>query len=358
MRGVRGREATQRAAGGRVAPGGTVVDAPTPGNLLLTPSFEVDSNADGLADSWLPYGSGTYFHLVAAVQSGHGSNAQRIDPDGTNTAAINQRVAVAAGHSYTLTTVYLIRNLNGGQFVRKVEWYAANGTTLVDYTYQVDSVSTTGQSTSDLLTAPAGAFFANVVLSIENGGQVDIDSVSLTTPAPFFTDPFTRADGDLGSPWYYDISNAHSQISGNKVVSPSGTSAAALALGMDNFLLDFDWTPGAIIGVIFCAPAEGGVQGAGESWYQINIGYGGNSSTYHWNGSTYVLIDSVGDGTFTVTVGSPARVTLRAKDGALAVTIGSHTWNTTYTPIPGQQTIEIVNVDTTGSVDNVSVTAT
>lgn len=148
-------------------------------NMLANGSFEVDTDGNGLADLWKPYGDGSFFQIVAAVDPGHGAHAQRLDPSASNTAAIIQMVPVVAGTTYTLTSHYLIRTLNSGQYVWKIEWFQADGSTLVDYTYGFDNSSTTPQTSVLTAAAPAGTAYANITLSVEGGGQVDVDFASL-----------------------------------------------------------------------------------------------------------------------------------------------------------------------------------
>jgi hypothetical protein len=176
MRGTRGREATQRSQGARTAP--SVTDVATPGNLLLNPSFEVDSNSDGLADSWSNY-AGT-MTIVPTVGGGqHGTKSQRLTPALGDYCLIHQMVPAVAGLQYTMTTCFRIVVQNGGSVECKIEWYAADGTTLVDYNYD-PNLTPVGYTTDVLVhTAPAGAAFAQAVITTGGGCQTDVDFISL-----------------------------------------------------------------------------------------------------------------------------------------------------------------------------------
>lgn len=157
-------------------------DLAAPGNLLANSSFELDSNSDGLADSWSVYASTV--SIVPTIGGGlHGTKSQRLTPGAGSYVLINQQVPVTAGLQYTLTSVYRIVALNGGQATFKVEWYQADGTTPTvtePYDYDYDKTSTGVYSTNHVVrTAPSGAAFANVVLDGEGGCVVDYDFASL-----------------------------------------------------------------------------------------------------------------------------------------------------------------------------------
>ena len=176
------RNARDRGTGdGRGIVTAVVTDLPAAGNLLLTPSFEVDSNSDGLADSWSQYAGTTT--IVPTIGGGtHGTKSQRLTPSAGSYCLINQKIPCTAGLQYTLTTAYRIVALNGGQAVFKVEWYQSDGTTGVSadlYDFDYDNVSTGAYLTDHMVrTAPATAAFANVVLSGEGGCVVDYDFAS------------------------------------------------------------------------------------------------------------------------------------------------------------------------------------
>ena len=70
-------------------------------NLVSTPSFEKDSDSNGLADNWTAIGSIAKGLDTDTRYVRHGKKAQRVSPMGQNN-GIYQNVSVTAGKYYCL----------------------------------------------------------------------------------------------------------------------------------------------------------------------------------------------------------------------------------------------------------------
>jgi hypothetical protein len=71
-------------------------------NLVQNPSFEYDTNADGLADNWSDLGTGAPAFTMATAVSTHGRLAQRVDHDGAaaSEGIKSANIAVVTGTAY------------------------------------------------------------------------------------------------------------------------------------------------------------------------------------------------------------------------------------------------------------------
>jgi hypothetical protein len=112
------------------------------GNLLRDPSFETDSNSDGVADVWAHLGTAAELALERSAR--HGEFTQRItlqrvgDPI-ANYAAVQQRIGLAADAAYVVSVDYRFvaagaQDLSRGVGITvyalaKDDSYVANGTT-------------------------------------------------------------------------------------------------------------------------------------------------------------------------------------------------------------------------------------
>lgn len=110
------------------------------GNLLRNSSFEVDSDGDGLADSWLPYASGTTGTVTRALVSGGvtGGKYQQISATGLGTAStdqagVHQIVELAGMGGKPFAFSPYVRALGGGtggvDIRLYIDWYSAAGGT-------------------------------------------------------------------------------------------------------------------------------------------------------------------------------------------------------------------------------------
>jgi len=163
-------------------------------NLLPNSSFELDANADGLADGLSEFGNPTT-SLVTSPVSG-GGKAQRL----TVAAATNEDVryapvAITALQAYALSVYAKVNALEAGaNFVLKVEWLNSVGA-LVNYDYTtVGAVDGSAVRRSFTSTPGAGAVTGRVVFAIEGGGQVDLDQAQLEPGSSVTTWNETEAD--------------------------------------------------------------------------------------------------------------------------------------------------------------------
>jgi len=148
-------------------------------NLLPNSSFELDANADGLADGLSEFGNPTT-SLVTSPVSGAGL-AQRL----TVAAASNEDVryapvTITAQQAYTLSVYAKVNALEAGaNFVLKVEWLDSTGA-LVNYDYTTVGAPDGGAVRRSFTSTPGiGAVTGRVVFAIEGGGQVDLDQAQL-----------------------------------------------------------------------------------------------------------------------------------------------------------------------------------
>lgn len=143
-------------------------------NLLLYHGFEIDSNADGLADGWstsLNGTTGTVTPTLGAFTGYLGTQAQRITAAGLGTTSgdsvavvATNYAAVSAGLSYTLSLQQAVDNACQGAL--RVDWYDATPTFLSSsFTTVVPAVGAQ-QRQSATFTSPASAAKAIVRFSI------------------------------------------------------------------------------------------------------------------------------------------------------------------------------------------------
>lgn len=161
--------------------------------LLTDPGFDTDSDGNGIADGWQPYGPNQSW--AAGIQTvGAASNVGQV---------VN---GIKAGDSYDLVTDY--RLIPSGRvypsFVLKVEWRDSTNT-LITYVYATDNSSSTLQHSTQSYIAPANAAIAIITFTDENANgdmtAVNIDNASFTdqtippspTPTPTPTATVTSA---------------------------------------------------------------------------------------------------------------------------------------------------------------------
>jgi predicted phage tail protein len=159
------------------------------GNLLSNSSFELDTNADGLADSWGSYvtsGSPTISLVTNAGSVRYGARAQRLDhaslPTNEAIGVFQTNDGAFAGKNVT-ASVWMSTNA-GRRLVAYLEWY--NSANVFISANTVANVAATGQlqRVSGTVAAPAGAARVRVYLYSMNigaatGTTVDIDGAQL-----------------------------------------------------------------------------------------------------------------------------------------------------------------------------------
>lgn len=114
---------------------GTAAGAGGGGNLLSNSSFEVDSNGDGLADSWTAYASGTTGTVTRSLVSTgarHGSKVQRVACAGLGTTASDRAgfyQSISQSGSGRLTLRVGVK-ANAGSHLRLVADFVSGGSTV------------------------------------------------------------------------------------------------------------------------------------------------------------------------------------------------------------------------------------
>ena len=168
-------------------------------NLLANPSFETDSNSDGLADNWTVMVRGTgdssRTHAVSRVQALlHGSYAQRLEITGgvTNTNGSGLQSAsvnVTPGQVYTASAY--VRASVADKVMMSLRWVDSTGAYITD-TYSQQKVGTSVTRITVTGTAPANAARVSVVIYGINqvGEWLEVDAVQLEQKpyATSFTD--------------------------------------------------------------------------------------------------------------------------------------------------------------------------
>jgi hypothetical protein len=145
-------------------------------NLLRGSSFEVDSNADGLADNWASYAGGVSTSPVWSRVAGlRGAFAQRMDVvslGATDADRVGLRHAVdqpvTPGASYGFAA-HMRAPL--GQMVLNVDWRDSGGGYLSS-SMQAFAASTSWQRPSIQLTAPPSAAIARLFVWLQDAGAV------------------------------------------------------------------------------------------------------------------------------------------------------------------------------------------
>lgn len=172
-------------------------------NLLSNPGFELDSNADGVADGWSALTSGsvgtvTRELVTAAPNTGTGGLCQRIISTALNgLVGIGQSVAVSPGVTYSLSVTQLTSP--GIDLSVEMAWYASGGAYISTSVSTVAGTGTVGRR-SVTGVAPAGAATASLglYLSSTSGGlaQTYLDNVQLEVGAATEYGPATLLAGD------------------------------------------------------------------------------------------------------------------------------------------------------------------
>lgn len=171
----------------------TIKEATAFPNLIAGGSFELDSNADGLADGWLAYSNGSTGSITRArtsASTAHGTWSQTVEAatlGGTSVdhAGIYRNVPVAANQPYTLTASLRAAT---GTFTGRlyITWRDAS---LVIIGSVNNSPTVTGSWQRFALSgsAPANAASADIFAFMQAGGgglcRVEIDAVQFDSTA-------------------------------------------------------------------------------------------------------------------------------------------------------------------------------
>lgn len=227
------------------------------GNLLANSSFEVDSNADGLADSWTSYSSGTTGAITHSLSSGIvGGSAQRTNAAGLGTSSTDRagvwqtfRVDGLAGRPVTFS-VHALASSGGSPKMRMfVRFFSDAGVTQVG----VDIDSGTGvaapysamERRSVSGTVPAGAVWAYLYVWVSQTTSTqavtfDVDALQFETGGAM-TAYAPRADEILAG-----------QVGTTEIASSAATeitsdshdfAGAAVTVGSNQTLRSFTYMP-------------------------------------------------------------------------------------------------------------------
>ena len=171
-------------------------------NVLTGSSFEIDTNADGLANGWTAYSSGTTGSITYArpnTSATHGTYKQRVSASGLGSATSDragfyQTATVSPSTGYVFS-VYA-GNATGNAKVRlHIDWFTAGSSFISSSTStQFSPVGATLTRQSFTATSPSTAAFglAHVWIEANTGGPsavlMDFDAAMLevgSTPSTF-----------------------------------------------------------------------------------------------------------------------------------------------------------------------------
>lgn len=191
----------------------TVVGAAPQPNLLLSGSFGVDSDGNGLADNWNPYFAGSTGSVAyaAGVSPPFSPRAQQVTATALGTTASDQVGCVQDNRPVQASAVYTLSvyclSFTACQLVLFLGWYQADGVTLAGTSSFTATASTSGYRRDSLTaTAPANAAFvrpyfwgqANPSVGI---AQLNFDGAQLelgSAPSTFAGQATLRAGDFLG----------------------------------------------------------------------------------------------------------------------------------------------------------------
>lgn len=183
-------------------------------NLLVGGSFEVDTNADGMADLWARYSGGTTGALSNA-RSGwaqHGAWSQQVSAAGLGTTSSDRvgllqtgaNIAAAAGQTVT-ASAYLLGSLSGTKGKMLVQFFDAGASSVgvltsadLPITGGVQQITVSGSVPSNAVTADIYVYIHSAP-STPAAAIVSIDAVQLQVgaAATTFLDPGTLLAGDM-----------------------------------------------------------------------------------------------------------------------------------------------------------------
>lgn len=255
-------------------------------NLLQNSSFEIDTNADGLANNWISFSTGatgTVSHnLTTDAVVTHGSKRQRTEATalGTGTGDVigiaQEGVPVTAGLTYTLSGYLSWSALSNATYLVLINWNDGGGALISQ------SLTTGGSLPGTLLparfqctgTAPTGAVQVNVLFLVQ-ARQGGVGSAVLDVDAAQFEQAAAATDyagyatllpgsiiGTGGNLLHVGFAGATANDSGAMTVPLSlplpkaVTSGAAVSLAptgqweWDGDAPEFTYTPGRVQGPI------------------------------------------------------------------------------------------------------------
>lgn len=188
-------------------------------NLLAGSSFEVDTNADGLANSWSTVAGGTTGAVTySRIGSGatHGAYKQRVTAAGLGTttsdlAGVSQTVPVTANMVYALSA-YVGNPTGTVQAGLYIDWKDAASAVITSASNYAIALTGSLVRSSLIATAPPAAAFATVYVFVHSRSSgvglatMDLDAVQMEAavaatayaPGPtLFSDDYIGAGGQI-----------------------------------------------------------------------------------------------------------------------------------------------------------------
>lgn len=184
-------------------------------NLLRSPGFEVDSNADGVADGWTTYTSGAVsgaaWALASTLPAGERLQNQALSASSLGTTASDRlgisqaSVPVTAGSTYALSAYAAWTAASTSGFALYVDWRTVGGGFISSsVTYTSNLVGNFATRYQMVAVAPALAAFADVYLFAHTrvsaagvaGLRIDAAQFEMAPAPTLFVDPPTLLRGD------------------------------------------------------------------------------------------------------------------------------------------------------------------
>ncbi len=168
--------------GSSTSPTPTFTPTPSPvtsSNLLLNPSFEIDSNNDGKPDSW-----GTHASVSRSnTQKKTGNYSMRFSSTSSVTYNIEQKVSAVQNTKYKLSSWVNIPPTNGSfTFQFRVVWGGANGTIRTDTIKKYQTKTNGWNFAESILTSPQNTTKATIRMQVNSlkGTTIYADDFSIT----------------------------------------------------------------------------------------------------------------------------------------------------------------------------------
>jgi hypothetical protein len=157
---------------------------PAEGELLLNPSFEIDENANNIADNW---GTNTKFTRSTETPPAHGSFVGRHFATNDAGYTVSQQVAVSGGNWYAYRgLVQVPATSDAFTFTIRLRWLNASGSTITTLTAATFTAPTAGwQEVTANLQSPANATAAQVQMVVSSlKATIYVDDFSLVPGQP------------------------------------------------------------------------------------------------------------------------------------------------------------------------------
>jgi hypothetical protein len=149
-------------------------------NLLSTPSFETDTNADGLADNWTKNGTGTATLLASPVWDG--SKSQQLAVLAGNTCELYQSAAAVVDQGYMFRAALKVISLEANAYVTvNLEFYSGVPALLQTQTITLRNTDTGLVQRAVYGVAPATTATVRATVKCVSGGTFVIDAAELRT---------------------------------------------------------------------------------------------------------------------------------------------------------------------------------